>query len=115
MATLNSYARTILFNSGKSSFQQETYSVLTTIAAILIEYPKADFSIGGHTDSTGSASSNQLLSERRANAVRDYLISNGISADRLSAKGHGEDSPITTNKTRSGRKNNRRVEVSLVK
>ena len=115
MASLNNYARTILFDTGKSSFKQETYPVLVAIAAILKEYPTTDFSIDGHTDSVGSASSNQLLSERRANAVRDYLISNGISAQRLSAKGYGEVSPIDNNATRSGRKNNRRVEVSLVK
>lgn len=115
MATLNNYARTILFDTGKSSFKQETYPVLTAITAILKEYPNSNFSIDGHTDSVGRASSNQLLSERRANAVRDYLISNGISADRLSAKGYGETSPIDTNATRAGRKNNRRVEVSLIK
>jgi outer membrane protein OmpA-like peptidoglycan-associated protein len=115
MATLNSYARTILFDSGKSSFQQETYPVLVAISKILKDYPKTDFSIGGHTDSQGRATSNQLLSERRANAVRDYLISNGISADRLTAVGYGEASPIDDNATRAGRANNRRVEVSLVK
>lgn len=115
MKQLNDYARTILFDTGKSSFKQETFPVLVAITKILKEYPKANFSIDGHTDSVGSASSNQLLSERRANAVRDYLISNGISADRLSAAGYGETSPIDSNATRSGRKNNRRVEVSLVK
>ncbi len=115
MATLNSYARTILFDTGKSSFKEETYSVLQAMTAILKEYPKTDFTIEGHTDSVGSKSSNQLLSERRANAVRDYLISNGIGADRLVAAGFGEDYPIDSNKTRSGRKNNRRVEVKLRK
>ena len=80
---------------------------------IFKEYPKADFSIQGHTDSDGPKKSNQLLSERRANAVRDYLISNGISAERLTASGFGEDYPIDSNKTRAGKKNNRRVEVKL--
>ena len=113
MATLNSYARTILFDTGKSSFKDETMPVLQAMTAIFKEYPKANFSIDGHTDSVGSESSNQLLSERRANAVRDYLISNGINADRLTAVGYGEANPIDSNKTRSGRKNNRRVEVTL--
>lgn len=113
MATLNSYARTILFDTGKSSFKNETMPVLEAMTAIFKEYPMADFSIEGHTDSVGSTSSNQLLSERRANAVRDYLIANGISADRLTATGVGEAMPIDSNKTRSGRKNNRRVEVKL--
>ena len=110
---LNSYARTILFDTGKSSFKDATYPVLQAMTAIFKEYPKADFSIEGYTDSVGSASSNKLLSERRANAVRDYLISNGISSDRLSAVGYGEENPIDSNKTRSGRANNRRVEVRL--
>ncbi len=89
--------------------------ILDAMTAIFKEYPEANFSIGGHTDSVGSAKSNQLLSERRANAVRDYLISNGIAADRLTAAGYGEEKPIDSNKTRAGRANNRRVEVNLVK
>ena len=115
MATLNNYARTILFSSGKSSFKQETYSVLQAMTAILKEYPESNFTIEGHTDSDGSKTSNQLLSERRANAVRDYLVSNGIGAERLVAAGFGEDYPIDTNATRAGKKNNRRVEVKLRK
>ncbi|WCO01803.1 OmpA family protein [Psychroserpens ponticola] len=115
MEELNSYARTILFNSGKSSFKSETDAVLQAMSAIFKEYPKANFSIEGHTDSDGAKSSNQLLSERRASAVRDYLIANGINADRLTSTGFGEDYPIDSNKTRAGKANNRRVEVKLKK
>ncbi|MBR9847481.1 MAG: OmpA family protein [Algicola sp.] len=115
MEELNSYARTILFNSGKASFKTETDAVLQAMTAIFKEYPRASFSIEGHTDSDGAKSSNQILSERRANAVRDYLIANGIDADRLTAKGFGEEYPIDTNKTRAGKANNRRVEVKLKK
>jgi len=113
MATLNNYARTILFDTGKSSFKNETMPILDAMTAIFKEYPEANFSIGGHTDSVGSEKSNQLLSERRANAVRDHLIANGINADRLTAVGYGEANPIDDNKTSAGRKNNRRVEVKL--
>ncbi|MCK8480338.1 OmpA family protein [Psychroserpens algicola] len=113
MKQLNEYARTILFDTGKASFKEESMEVLAAMTAIFKEYPQADFSIDGHTDSVGSKSTNQLLSERRANAVRDYLIANGINADRLTANGYGEDYPIASNKTRNGRKNNRRVEVKL--
>ena len=81
--------------------------------AIFKEYPKADFYIDGHTDSVGSDKSNKLLSERRANAVRDWLIANGIDKDRLTARGFGEENPIDSNKTAAGRTNNRRVEVKL--
>ncbi|TXE18335.1 OmpA family protein [Psychroserpens burtonensis] len=110
---LNTYARSILFDTGKASFQKETDNVLQAMVVIFKEYPQADFAIEGHTDSVGSKSTNQALSGRRANAVRDYLIANGISAARLTANGFGEEFPIASNKTRNGRKENRRVEVKL--
>jgi OOP family OmpA-OmpF porin len=110
---LNTYARNILFDTGKSTFKKDTDKVLQAMVVIFKEYPKADFSIDGYTDSVGSANSNKLLSERRANAVMDYLVANGISADRLTAQGFGEENPIDSNKTTTGRANNRRVEVVL--
>jgi outer membrane protein OmpA-like peptidoglycan-associated protein len=112
---LNAYAKTILFNSGKSSFKQETYPVLVSITAILKEFPSSKFSIEGHTDSDGKDAMNQTLSEERAGAVRTYLIENGIASDRLTSSGFGESKPIDTNKTAKGKANNRRVEVKLVK
>ena len=112
---LNDYAKTILFNSGKFSFQKQTFPVLQAIVAILKEYPTAKFSIEGHTDSDGAEEMNQKLSASRADAVKAYLIENGISADRLSATGFGEKYPIDSNKTSKGKANNRRVEVKLVK
>ncbi|MBT8304833.1 MAG: OmpA family protein [Bacteroidia bacterium] len=110
---LNSYAKTILFDTGKSSFKQETYPVLQAITAILKEYPKANFTIEGHTDSVGSKALNQRLSDSRANAVMAYLVENGIAGQRLTAYGFGEDYPISSNATRAGRAENRRVEVKL--
>lgn len=112
---LNDYAKTILFDSGKASFQQQTYPVLQAIVAILKEYPNSNFSIEGHTDSDGKDAANQTLSENRAAAVKNYLIENGIAASRLSSAGFGESKPIDTNKTKAGKANNRRVEVKLVK
>lgn len=113
-AQLKKYAKTILFQTGKSTFQKGTYTVLASIVSILKEYPDAKFKIEGHTDSTGNKAKNQKLSEERANAVKDYLIENGIKADRLSAEGFGSDKPIDSNKTAAGRTNNRRVEINLV-
>lgn len=112
---LNDYAKTILFDSGKASFQQQTYPVLQAITAILKEYPTANFSIEGHTDSDGKDATNQKLSEDRAAAVKNYLVENGIAASRLTSAGFGESKPIDTNKTKAGKANNRRVEVKLVK
>ena len=112
---LNAYAKTILFNSGKATFKQETFAVLQSITAILKQYPSSKFSIEGHTDSDGKDAANQKLSEDRAGAVKNYLVENGIDASRLSSAGYGESKPIDSNKTAKGKANNRRVEVKLVK
>ena len=113
--TLNNYAKTILFNTGKAVIKDSSAAVLNDIIAILKEYPQANFSIEGHTDSVGSAKSNQKLSESRAASVKEYLISNGINANRLSSTGYGESKPLATNMYKSGREQNRRVEINLVK
>ncbi|WP_300568115.1 DUF5723 family protein [Flavobacterium sp.] len=112
---LNDYAKTILFNSGKSTFQQQTFPILQSIVAILKEYPTSNFSLEGHTDSDGATAANQTLSENRAAAVKTYLVENGINSGRLSSVGFGESKPIATNKTKAGKAQNRRVEVKLVK
>lgn len=112
---LNAYAKTILFDTGKSSIKAQSEGVLNDIVGILKEYSNAKFTVEGHTDSTGSDSLNQKLSESRAAAVKDYLVKNGIDASRLSSAGYGESKPIDSNKTRAGRANNRRVEINLVK
>ena len=113
--TLNEYAKTILFDTGKSSIKSQSEAVLGDIITILKEYPTAKFTVEGHTDSVGSDKLNQRLSDSRANSVKEYLIKNGIDAFRLSALGYGEAKPIDSNKTRKGRANNRRVEINLAK
>lgn len=112
---LNDYAKTILFDTGKSTIKSESLSVMIDIIQILREYPNANFTVEGHTDIVGSSTNNQKLSESRANAVRDFLINEGIKPNRLSALGLGEDNPIASNATRAGRKQNRRVEINLIK
>jgi len=115
MKRLNEYARTILFNSGKATFKEETMPVLASMLAIFKEYPAADFSIEGHTDSDGSNALNQTLSENRAGAVKTFLVENGIATERLTSIGFGETKPVATNKTAKGKAQNRRVEVKLIK
>lgn len=113
MSELNEYGRTILFDYDKWSFKKESYAVLQPMTTILKEYPDADFTIEGHTDSDGSDAYNQVLSEKRANAVRDYFVTNGINPSRLTTKAFGESKPVDTNNTAAGKANNRRTEVKL--
>jgi len=113
--TLNDYAKVILFNYGKSSIKAESNKVLSDIIMVLKFYPNARFSIEGHTDSIGSYELNKRLSDARANAVKSFLVKNGIDPSRLSAIGYGERKPIVTNMYKDGRAQNRRVEINLVK
>src|SRR5690554_4521086 len=112
---LNDYGKTILFNTGKSTFQNVSYSALDSMVEVMKQFPNAKFAVEGHTDSTGSDRINDPLSEDRANAVKDYLISKGIAANRLTAEGFGSKRPIDDNKTVAGRANNRRTEIKLIK
>ena len=110
-------AKSVFFNSGKSTFKTGDPATITSLTAmkdILKDYPTAKFSIEGHTDSDGSDVLNQKLSEDRANAVKNFLIEKGISADNLSAVGFGESKPIASNKTKTGKAQNRRTEVRHV-
>ena len=113
--TLNAYAKTILFDTGKSSIKAQSETVLYDIIAILKKYPNSKFTIEGHTDSVGSDKLNQRLSDSRANSVKEYLGTHGIDPFRLSSLGYGESRPIDSNATKAGRANNRRVEINLVK
>ncbi|WP_308992675.1 DUF5723 family protein [Mariniflexile litorale] len=113
--TLNAYAKTILFDSGKSTIKSVSNGVLNDIVNILAKYPNAKFSIEGHTDSVGNDVSNQKLSESRASSVMTFLIEKGVASSRLSSTGFGESKPMATNATSAGRADNRRVEINLVK
>lgn len=111
---LGEFAKTILFNSGRSTFKSGVTTTLDGIVKIMNEFPKATFVIEGHTDSTGNDAINDKLSAKRAGAVKDYLVKNGVDASRLDSKGFGSKNPIDSNKTRAGRANNRRVEIKVV-
>lgn len=100
----------IYFETAKSVIKTESYTNLDNVVSILNKYPEYRISIEGHTDSQGEEANNLKLSNSRAKACMDYLISKGISATRLSAKGYGETRPIADNATEEGRKLNRRVE-----
>jgi len=76
--------------------------------------PTMDIEIAGHTDSDGSSSSNETLSDNRANAVYSYLLENGVAKERLTFKGYGEEKPVATNETEEGKALNRRVEFVII-
>ena len=103
----------ILFETGRATIKSVSHGILNAVVAVLTDYPKIEVRVEGHTDSQGGATSNQRLSDRRAAAVKDYLVSQGIDASRMTSKGYGEDKPIDTNRTRTGRANNRRVEFHI--
>jgi OOP family OmpA-OmpF porin len=113
-ASLRDYASKVQFATGKSILTEESLRVLDNVKGIMDEYPNAKFHIEGHTDSTGSEQINARISEERARAVKDYLVAAGVDEFRLSSKGYGESRPIADNKTREGRKQNRRTEIKVV-
>ncbi len=94
----------------RSGLRQDLFSV----ADSLQRYPDTSVRVVGHTDSDGSASYNQRLSERRANAVADVLRSGGVRSSRINAFGRGEDQPVASNLTSEGKAQNRRVEIVIV-
>ncbi len=107
-------AEYIEFETGKYIIKPISYPKLDNIVSIMNEYPNSKFRIEGNTDNVGSDASNQILSENRAYAVRQYFIDKGIDASRLTAVGYGESRPRDTNATPEGRARNRRVEIHLV-
>jgi outer membrane protein OmpA-like peptidoglycan-associated protein len=105
----------ITFATGKAEITSESEETLQKALRTLQTYPEIDVEIGGHTDNVGSKSSNQRLSQRRAESVRDWLIENGIDANRLTAVGYGEDQPTVDNDTPENKAKNRRIEFKRIK
>jgi len=101
----------VLFDTGKYTLRAGAREKLARVAGILAGHPGLQMLVEGYTDSVGSETSNQQLSEHRATSVRDYLTSAGIPAASVTAKGLGETLPVATNATASGRQQNRRVEL----
>jgi len=103
----------VTFRTGNASINAGFYQVLDSVAIILNEYTDTTVSIVGHTDSVGSAASNQSLSEQRAQSVAGYLRSQNVAGQRFNVMGYGEQSPVASNSTKQGRAQNRRVEITL--
>ncbi len=101
------------FPSDSAVVDPAYYPEIQDFAKYMEQNPEKTAVINGHTDSTGSAAYNQKLSEKRAVSVKNEIVKQGISAERLEAKGYGEEKPIASNKTREGRQKNRRVEAEV--
>ncbi len=101
----------VLFDTAQAGLKPGATTTVDRLAQFMRDYPERSVRIEGHTDSAGSDEANQSLSERRAAAVRDALVSRGIEADRVTTVGMGEARPVATNDTPAGRQQNRRVEV----
>ena len=105
----------LFFVTGKSEIRSWSRPELNRLINILKENKTIKIEISGHTDNTGSNKINNKLSLERAVAVKKYLVEQGVSADRLTAKGYGETKPYVSNKTEKGRKKNRRVDFTILK
>lgn len=104
----------ITFESGSAEIRRSSYPTLDAAVAIFEKYPATRIRIAGHTDDVGSAEDNQSLSRARAQAVADYVIGEGIAAERVEVIGHGESQPVADNASRTGRAQNRRIELELI-
>lgn len=103
----------ILFDTGSAVLSEASQKTLIDLNRVLKKYPENIILVKGHTDSTGSAAYNQTLSEKRAKAVYDFILENGLKTSSLSYKGYASTQPIASNNTAEGRAKNRRVELSI--
>ncbi|MFC2123985.1 LamG-like jellyroll fold domain-containing protein [Bacteroidota bacterium] len=104
----------IFFESAKADLKTESFNELNRILPLFEDYPNLKIEIAGHTDWIGSDKANQALSDRRANSVREYFISQGVDTEKIVAKGYGEKEPVADNETDEGRAMNRRVEFRIL-
>ena len=103
----------ITFDTNKSNIKPNFYGTLNKVAQTLAEDNQSAILVTGYTDNTGNDSINIPLSQARAQSVKSYLASQGVSASRIDAQGYGSSNPIADNSTASGREQNRRVEISI--
>ncbi|MBK6936947.1 MAG: OmpA family protein [Chitinophagaceae bacterium] len=110
---VNLAAKNILFVTGSSKLQSKSFKGLNEVAQILKDNPGMTLAVDGHTDNVGNDDKNMVLSQNRADAVKNYLATKGVSVDRITSVGHGETIPVADNKTAAGRQQNRRSELTL--
>ncbi|MFH1016852.1 MAG: OmpA family protein [Pseudomonadota bacterium] len=104
----------VTFETGKYIIRKDSYTTLNLAAGFFVKHPELKLRVGGYTDNTGSDAFNQKLSTRRAEAVRQYLLKQGVRKERMEAAGYGSSRPIATNDTPEGRSKNRRIEFKIL-
>jgi OOP family OmpA-OmpF porin len=104
----------IQFDTNKATIKKSSFKTLDAAVEVLAKFPSVSVEISGHTDDRGERPHNLELSQNRANAVRDYLVSKGIDAGRIRTRGAGPDEPIDVNTTKAGRAKNRRIEFKIL-
>lgn len=105
----------VLFDSGKATLRPSSYTELNELVELLKLKPDLRIEVAGHTDNVGEDDDNLQLSQKRADAVKNYLTKKGIAANRIVAKGYGETQPVASNETAEGKQLNRRTEVRFLK
>ena len=100
----------IRFESGRATIDKDSMGLLDKLIETALRCPTANIEVAGHTDSDGDNNTNMALSEKRAQAVSDYLIKAGLPPDRLKAVGYGSSQPVAANDTDDGKANNRRID-----
>ena len=100
------------FDTAKATIRPESFQRLDSVVEYMTHKPKTRIEISGHTDNVGNPKSNKALSQKRAQACRDYLVSKGIDGSRIKAVGYGDEKPVATNDTEQGRQKNRRIEAT---
>ncbi len=110
---LLSAAKNVQFETGKATLKAQSYAILEKVAQIMEKYPRYNLNIDGHTDDTGDAGANRILSEERASSCYQYLLARSVDATRMNYKGYGESKPVASNSTSEGKEKNRRVEFNM--
>jgi OmpA-OmpF porin, OOP family len=105
----------VLFEAGQAKLTADAMRQLYPLVTLLKEHPRREIFIEGYTDSSGSESYNLPLSQQRADAVQDFLVSTGINPERITARGYGEANPVASNTNETGRRENRRVEIVVTR
>lgn len=103
----------VMFDTGSAVLKAGAYDEMNRVAQVMNQYPETTIQIAGHTDSVGAESTNQILSERRADAVKNALAAQGVNPARMRTLGYGESQPIADNNSDAGRQMNRRVTVTI--